>query len=106
MGEEYLETYREMRRFLKDGRVRAIGVCNFRQDQLEALLSEFPEEPPCVNQCEIHPYLAQPDLKAFCDAKGIVMMAYSPLGSGDSYSGSSFPKCGTNPFETPCGGAT
>lgn len=103
---EFVETYREMIKLLIAGKCRAIGVCNFTQEQLEALMAAFPDQPPSVNQCELHPYLAQRDLKAFCDSKGIVMMAYSPLGSGDSYSGRSFPAKGTGPFENPGAGST
>jgi len=106
MEVEFLKTYGEMVKLKMSGKVRAIGVCNFTQAQLEMLLEAFPDEPPCVNQCEIHPYLAQPELKAFCDDHGIAMMAYSPLGSGDSYSGTSFPAKGTGPFQNPKAGST
>ena len=53
---------------------------------------------------ELHPYLAQPELVAFCKQHNIKMMAYSPLGSGDSYSGKSYPEKGTGAFQTPKGG--
>lgn len=106
MKVEFLETWAEMVKLRELGLTRAIGVCNFTQHQLEELLAHFPTAPPAVNQCEIHPYLAQAELKAFCDQHGITMMAYSPLGSGDSYSGTSFPARGTGPFESPLGGST
>ena len=73
------------------GKVKNIGVSNFTEKQLQDIIDGPSGVVPAVNQVELHPYLAQPELKAFCDSKGIVMMAYSPLGSGDSYSGKSFP---------------
>lgn len=54
---------------------------------------------------ELHPFLAQPELVQFCREHNIALMAYSPLGSADSYSGASFPKRGTGRFECPSGGA-
>merc|ERR1711963_653768 len=85
MQVEFIDTYREMIKLQKAGKCRAIGVCNFTQGQLEELLQKFPDHPPSVHQCELHPYLAQADLVKFCAEKEIAMMAYSPLGSGDSY---------------------
>ena len=43
---------------------RHLGVCNFTASQLEELTAAFPERHtwPEVNQVELHPYLAQPDL--------------------------------------------
>lgn len=101
---EYMETWAEMVKLLEAGKVRAIGVSNFTSKQIQDILDGPTGVVPAVNQCEIHPYLAQPELKAFCDDKGIAMMAYSPLGSGDSYSGKSFPAAGEGPFQTPSGG--
>jgi len=103
---EFIDTYREMIKLLDAGKCRAIGVCNFTQMQLEQLLAEFPEHPPSINQCELHPYLAQKDLLDFCADRGIAMMAYSPLGSGGSYSGKSFPAKGTAAFQNPDAGTT
>jgi len=106
MREEYKETWAEMvKQCLKTGKVRAVGVCNFTEGQLAALC-ESTDVRPVVNQCELHPYLAQPHLRSFCAERGIQMMAYSPLGSGDSYSGTTFPAKGTGLFESPFGGST
>jgi len=105
MRTEFLETWREMIALKKTGKVRHLGVCNFTLEQLQALLAAYPDEPPAVNQVELHPYLCQPELVAYCKQHGIAMMAYSPLGSSDSYSGKSFPAVGDAPFENPRAGA-
>ena len=107
MRMEYLDTWREMLKLKKAGKVRHLGVCNFNVEQLEALFAAFPDaaDRPAVNQVELHPYLQQPELVAWCRAHGVSLMAYSPLGSGDSYSGASFPRVGSGPFETPHDGA-
>jgi len=104
--EEFIETWAEMVKLQQAGKVKAIGVSNFTQKQIQDILDGPTGVVPAVNQCELHPYLAQPELKAFCDSKGIKMMAYSPLGSGDSYSGTSFPAVGDGQFCTPSGGTT
>jgi glycerol 2-dehydrogenase (NADP+) len=51
---------------------------------MERLLSEAGEVIPAVNQVEHHPSCYQPELLEFCKSKGIVITAYSPLGSDNS----------------------
>ena len=53
------------------GLVRAIGVSNFGERHLRALLAHRPRIPPAVNQIERHPYLQQPGLRTLCEAEGI-----------------------------------
>lgn len=72
-----------MEKLLSTGKVRAIGVSNFTQAQLETLLSKT-SVVPAVNQIEAHPYLQQRDLLAFCQRKGIQVVAYSPLGNNQT----------------------
>jgi diketogulonate reductase-like aldo/keto reductase len=88
--EEYLDTWRSLERLQAEGKVKDIGVSNFTELQIRDIIKECTVV-PAVNQVEFHPYLRQPNLQSFCDAHNITMMGYSPLGSGDSYSGKSFP---------------
>ncbi|XP_027901749.1 NAD(P)H-dependent 6'-deoxychalcone synthase-like [Vigna unguiculata] len=65
----------------KQGLTKFIGVSNFSCHKLENLLS-FATIPPSVNQIELNPTWQQKKLREFCEKKGIVVTAYSPLGSG------------------------
>lgn len=75
-------TWEAMEKAVDAGKVRHLGVSNFSIKKLGALLDGARVKPE-ANQVESHPYLQQPELKAFCDDKGVVLTAYSPLGSGD-----------------------
>lgn len=77
----YVETYQALEKLYKDGRVKAIGVCNFDIEHLERIFAEC-EVKPAVNQVEYHPYLQQKELKAFCEKHDIQLEAYSPLMNG------------------------
>ncbi len=79
--DEYVETYKALEKLYKDGRVKAIGVCNFNIDHLQRLLDEC-EVVPVINQVECHPYLQQAELKDFCDKHNIYLEAWSPLMQG------------------------
>lgn len=75
-------TYKEMEKAQLNGLVKAIGVSNFGQKNLEKIITEC-KIIPAVNQVESHPYLTQADLIDFCNKNMIVVTAYSPLGSGE-----------------------
>ncbi|KAI9002969.1 Aldo/keto reductase [Hyaloraphidium curvatum] len=80
---DFVKTWKSMEKLLATGKVKAIGVSNFSTVSLDVLLKEATVV-PAVNQVELHPYLPQEKLKAYCDAKGIHLSAYSPLGSTNS----------------------
>lgn len=77
----YIDTYKALEKLYNDGRVKAIGVCNFEIEHLERLLAEC-DVPPVLNQVECHPYLAQNELKEFCAKHDIFVEAWSPLDQG------------------------
>jgi glycerol 2-dehydrogenase (NADP+) len=72
-----------MEKLLKTGKTKAIGVSNYSKKFLEELLPKC-EVVPAVNQIENHPYLPQSDIADYCKEKGILIEAYSPLGSTGS----------------------
>jgi len=74
----FLESWKQMEALNKEGIVRAIGVCNFHQHHLEALLA-VADVVPAVNQVELHPLLSQSRLVKFCKDAGILVEAYSPV---------------------------
>lgn len=77
----FLDTWRALEKLYRDGRVRAIGVSNFKPHHLQTLM-EHSEEKPVINQVELHPYFQQKDLREFCKQHDIVVEAWSPLGRG------------------------
>ncbi|KAE9400697.1 Aldo/keto reductase [Gymnopus androsaceus JB14] len=75
----FVETWKDMEKLVDGGKVKSIGVSNFSVKNLEILLPECTIV-PATNQIEMHPCLPQEELKAYCDTKGIILTAYSPLG--------------------------
>lgn len=75
-----LSTWKAMTELYKAGRIKAIGVSNFRPHHLKSLLET--EVAPMVNQIEFHPGYMQTDNVKFCRENGIVVEGWSPLGSG------------------------
>jgi diketogulonate reductase-like aldo/keto reductase len=69
-----------MEKLYASGKTRSIGVSNWTIAGLQTLLS-YAVIPPVVNQVEIHPYLPNTALLAFCKSHSILPVAYSPLGS-------------------------
>ncbi|MDQ1002285.1 diketogulonate reductase-like aldo/keto reductase [Neobacillus niacini] len=79
--EKYKQSWKVLEQLYKEGRVRAIGVSNFQIHHLEDLLS-VAEIKPMVNQVELHPLLAQPELRDYCKKQEIQIEAWAPLGQG------------------------
>ena len=75
------ETWQAMEYLYNSGIVKAIGVCNFKINQLEALM-ENAKIKPMINQIECHPGFMQNEIIEFCKKQDILVEAWSPLGSG------------------------
>jgi 2,5-diketo-D-gluconate reductase A len=71
--------YEALQHLLDQGKVRAIGVSNFRPETLQELIEET-EVVPAVHQIELHPYVAQSATQAFDADHGILTQAWSPIG--------------------------
>jgi 2,5-diketo-D-gluconate reductase A len=78
---DYVETWKAMEEIYRSGRARSIGVSNFKEHHLRRLFADS-EVTPAVNQIEIHPYLAQDELRAFDADHEIVTEAWSPIAQG------------------------
>ncbi|WP_436937693.1 aldo/keto reductase [Staphylococcus xylosus] len=74
----FIESYKAMEKLYEEGRIRAIGVCNFNQHHLEKLM-EATEVVPAVNQIEVHPNFNQQALQEYCDSHDIAVTAWMPL---------------------------
>ena len=78
---DYVETWKAMEEIYRSGRAKAVGVSNFNAHHLRKLHGET-EVVPAVNQIEVHPYLAQDELRAFNAQHQIATEAWSPIAQG------------------------
>lgn len=77
------QTWEAMQALKKAGLTKHIGVSNFNQAKLLEIIGIGGQKPE-MNQIELHPFLPQNGLVDFCKKNGILVTAYSPLGSPDS----------------------
>jgi len=76
------DTWGGMQDAVNAGLCRYIGVSNFSILKIADLLQDA-TIPPAANQVECHPYFPQRELLTYCRQQGMVLTAYSPLGSSD-----------------------
>jgi len=81
-----IAAYKAAERLLAEGRVRALGVANFKPDHLKALRAQS-DVVPAVNQVELHPNFQQPALVALHRELGILTQAWSPIGGVYGWAG-------------------
>ena len=78
-GVSLQDTWAAMERLVDKGLVRSIGVSNYEEQDLVAVLKSARIR-PCVNQIELHPLWSRVDLVEFCKKENIVCVAWAPLG--------------------------
>jgi len=78
---KFVETYRAIERLYEEKLIRVPGVSNHHAHHLEKIFVKANVK-PVVNQIELHPYLTQEELRAFCKENEIAVTAWSPLGRG------------------------
>ena len=76
-----IATYKAMERLVGSGLVKDIGLSNFNEAEVQAILDVCTIKPAAL-QIELHPALPQEELRAYCHKQGIVIMAYCPLAIG------------------------
>jgi len=81
LGVTLLETWRAMESLVDHGKCRAIGLSDIGLTELLPIYESARIKPAAV-QVESHPYLPETELLEFCKEKGIVLLAFAPLGHG------------------------
>ena len=82
--EATVDSYKAAIKLLANGRVRALGVCNFRANDLDKLIGQTGHI-PAVNQVELHPFFNQRELRNADEKRGIITQAWSPIGGVKRY---------------------
>ena len=78
------ETWKAFEELYHAGKIRAIGVSNFRQHHIDEIMKTA-EIAPMVNQIRLCPGETQDDLASYCKEHNILLEAYSPLGTGQIF---------------------
>jgi 2,5-diketo-D-gluconate reductase A len=79
--DEYVSTWKTFEKLVETGKVRSIGVSNFKPAHLDRLLAEATIR-PAVNQIQLNPRITRPDQHAYNRDHDIVTTAWGPLGQG------------------------
>ena len=77
----YVDAWRGMIELLEEGKVRSIGVSNFKPAHIDRLIEETGVTPH-VNQIQLNPHVVREEQRAYHRAHGIVTESYTPIGAG------------------------
>ncbi|MFY1047712.1 aldo/keto reductase [Chryseobacterium sp. GP-SGM7] len=75
--------WKAMEELYNEGKIKAIGVCNFTIEKLEELKSNSTVS-PVINQVELHPIFQQKELRVYNKENNIITQPWSPLGNGNA----------------------
>lgn len=78
------ETWKAFEELYHEGKIKVIGVSNFKPHHLEEIM-EGATVMPMVNQIEFHPGWTQMETVNYCKAHHIAVQAWSPFGSGELF---------------------
>jgi len=78
-GTEDVKAYKAMEEYVKEGKIRSLGLSNWYVKELNSFLPQVGIMPALV-QNEIHPYYQERDVVPFIQEKGIVVQCWYPLG--------------------------
>lgn len=78
---DYYGAWRAMEELYQEGRIRALGVCNFEPDRLVDLILNS-KIPPMVDQIELHPYFQEKESVAAAREYQVAVQAWAPIGKG------------------------
>lgn len=79
---DYYGAWRAMEELYKEGRIRAIGVCNFYPHVL-ADFCETVAVKPAINQIELHPFFQQENALAVMKEYDVIPEAWGPFAEGN-----------------------
>ena len=80
---DYYGSWRAMEELYEEGKIKAIGVCNFEIDRLVDLILNN-KIVPAVNQMETHPFCQQKALREVMKKYDIALMAWAPFAEGQN----------------------
>ncbi|WP_347219090.1 aldo/keto reductase [Chryseobacterium sp.] len=80
---DFLGTWKALEELYQEGKIKAIGVCNFTIEKLEELKANSAIL-PVINQIELHPVFQQKELQVYDRENNIVTQPWSPLGNGNA----------------------
>jgi len=80
---DFLGAWTALEELYSEGKIKAIGVCNFTIEKLQELKSKATVL-PVINQIELHPLFQQKELQVYNRENNIVTQPWSPLGNGNT----------------------